>query len=145
MKFGEYYCNERTLDIKLPWGGITIRVWFDAKSEEWTEEKLSQMGYHLRREQSVVHLEELLDRLAAKPGVNAVQVKRQKYPDVEVGVMAYMVPFENTEPAAVDESHPQRVLDAMEAHGCLTGDCPHNRSSECDKALADAYREAFNR
>lgn len=29
----------------------------------------------------------------------------------------------------------------MTYHGCLTGDCPHDTQAECDKSLADAYRE----
>lgn len=36
-------------------------------------------------------------------------------------------------------------LAALAAHGCLTGDCPHEKQSECDKALADEVRELFGR
>jgi hypothetical protein len=29
-------------------------------------------------------------------------------------------------------------------HGCLTGDCPHEKQSECDAALKDHWKEAFD-
>lgn len=31
----------------------------------------------------------------------------------------------------------------MAWHGCLSGDCPHQYQGQCDKALAEAYREAM--
>jgi hypothetical protein len=37
------------------------------------------------------------------------------------------------------------LLDELGANGCLTGDCPHQNQSECDKALADHLREALER
>lgn len=35
-------------------------------------------------------------------------------------------------------------LDEIEAHGCLTGDCPHQRQSECDADLAQYLREILS-
>jgi hypothetical protein len=37
------------------------------------------------------------------------------------------------------------LLDELEWHGCLTGDCPHNFQGQCDKSLADAVREVIPR
>lgn len=37
------------------------------------------------------------------------------------------------------------LLDEMQYHGCLTGDCPHEFQGQCDKALADDYREIVAR
>lgn len=35
-------------------------------------------------------------------------------------------------------THPYQWLSA---HGCLTGDCPHEKQADCNASLAQAYRE----
>ena len=34
--------------------------------------------------------------------------------------------------------------DKMEYHGCTTGDCPHEKQSECDDTLIEVKKELFN-
>jgi hypothetical protein len=148
MKFGEYYCNERTLDVKLPWGGITIRLWFDAACKDWTDEAQLTLAHDMKRNEKFRNpTPETLDELAKLPGVNAIQVRKELRPGVELGVMAYLVPFENTEVAPVQVVHSAEGAAAIQAmqelkwHGCLTGDCNHTQQAHCDKALADLLRE----
>lgn len=33
------------------------------------------------------------------------------------------------------------TLHSVSAHGCLTGDCPHDTQTACNASLADAFRE----
>jgi hypothetical protein len=42
----------------------------------------------------------------------------------------------------MSETRP-RELDPNDYHGCLTGDCPHDKQSECDAALAIHWKEAY--
>lgn len=94
----DYHCAERTIDIELPWGGVTARIWFDGKSEEWTTEKLIELGQSIRRNEvwRTADIRVFLDWLATLPAVNAVQVTKQvPVGGIKVGVMAYTVPFES--------------------------------------------------
>lgn len=94
----DYYCAERTLDIELPWGGLTARVWFDSKSTEWSDDKLVQLAQSVRRNEAWrnQHPSKLLDWLADLPAVNAVQVFRA-FVGGRIGVMAYTVVFDEAE------------------------------------------------
>lgn len=96
-KWPDYHCAERTLDIELPWGGITARIWFDGRSDAWDEDKLAALGESIRRNEHwrTVDPKEFLDWLATMPAVNAVQVFKQPRVGVKVGVMAYTVSFES--------------------------------------------------
>lgn len=151
MKYPDYHCAERTLDVALPWGGVTIRLWFDAHHPQWSDaQKLTDLGHTIRRnERYRTGSQDVLDELAAMPGVNAVQVRQVRMPGVEFGYMAYTVPFSDDAPAPVQVVHSEEGAAAIEKlkelqwHGCLTGDCNHTVQEHCNASLADAYREAF--
>lgn len=93
-----FHCVERTLDIELPWGGLTARVWFDGKSEQWNVDKMVELAQSVKRTEHWRQAEpqRLLNWLSCLPGVNAVQVYRSG-PGYKIGVMAYIVPFETEE------------------------------------------------
>lgn len=44
---------------------------------------------------------------------------------------------------AVKEQTAVEKMEGLSWHGCLVGDCAHQSSTECDAALAAAYRVAF--
>ncbi len=48
-----------------------------------------------------------------------------------------------TEPKTAAEAALETLLDWLPWHGCMTGDCPHDRQSECDAALAGELRTAL--
>jgi hypothetical protein len=118
----DYYTAERTLDIELPFCDLTARVWFDARNDHWTDEKLVELAATVRRNESWRKQppSNLLDWLASFPGVNAVQIIRSLI-GCKIGVMAYTVAFdeaENFELSFTDEEM-QRLTEeiASRMHG----------------------------
>lgn len=122
----DYYCTEKTLDIELPWGGLTARVWFDSKSEVWSDDKLVELAQTVRRNGTWRDRSArlLLDWLAELPDVNAVQVYRA-FTGYKIGVMAYLKVFdeaENFQVSFTDEEMGRMVEEIhrrIQAHGSI--------------------------
>lgn len=92
----QYYCAERTLDIPLIGCGRKIRLWLDAKTEHWPPVAMVTLAKGLRRNPQLrtCAMELVVDWCATLDGVNAVQVQDYLEGGYSVGVMAYLVPFE---------------------------------------------------
>lgn len=98
MKWPDYYCAERTLDVKHISGRVA-RVWCDPKVWKTGDEmrRLAERVHNDLHDRRSSTLEDTLAVLANIPGVNAVQVTDQDYGSGSpgrLGVMAYLVPFD---------------------------------------------------
>ena len=90
-----YYCSEHTLDIDIPTSQRKIRIWFNPSRGDWSPAAFVVLAKGLRAnpEFRTCPMEVVLDWVATLNGVNAVQVTDQLQ-GYRVGVMSYLVPFE---------------------------------------------------